>query len=286
MFSGGRKLTPAIRIGAICAAAACAALRAQSLQVWSEFQRPDPFGQIVAADRGSTPREILSPAAVRGSFLSFHIAVTTPPGENYFLYIVPNPVGACRVALYKEQFSKTSAGWIPDALEPVTRLPHFGVIPDPAAHIPGQTTRAYLLDVWIPPEARPPGFRLEVQLKMGDWVVWPMEIRVLPVTEPPGAGEVKRPLPPVGQSADRAAWAPVEDWLAGVMESREIDLDSVRAVIRRNAVQDVALAGPRDREALRKLWEAPRPPGAEWYLKLRDWLHKRRTARTAGWPPP
>jgi hypothetical protein len=58
------------------------------------------------------------------------------------------------------------------------------------------------------------------------------------------------------------------------MESREIDLDSIRAVIRRNAVQDMASAKARDREALRKLWQASRTPGAEWYLRVRDWIYK------------
>jgi hypothetical protein len=249
-------------------------LRGQSLAVYSEFQRPDPFGQIVAADRGANPREILSPAAPRNGFVSFHIAVTAPPNTNYFLYIVTTPLNACRVALYKEHFNKTEAGWIPDALEPVMHLPHFGAMPDPAANIPEQTTRVYLLDVWIPPEARPPGFRLEVQLKTGDWIVWPMEVRVLPMSVPAAPGSVARPLPPVEQSADAAARAPVEDYFAGVSESREIDTDTVRAVIRRNAVQDVTLARPLDRDALRKLWQAPHAAGAEWYLSIRGWIYK------------
>ena len=71
-----------------------------------------------------------------------------------------------------------------------------------------------------------------------------------------------------------AARAPVEDWLAGVTESHGIDVESVRAVIRRNAMQDVALAKARDREALRKVWEAPRAPGAEWYLRVRDRIYR------------
>jgi hypothetical protein len=238
------------------------------------LQRVDPFGEIVKVDRGVRPREILSPGAARNGFVSFHIAVTAPPGSNYFLYIVNTPVNACRVSLYKEQFTKTDAGWIPDTLEPITHLPHFAAMPDPAAKIPGQTTRVYLLDVWIPPEARPPGFRLEVQLKTGDWMVWPMEVRVLPISVPAVAGDKARPLPEIGQSASAAARAPVEDFLAGIHESREIDPDTVRAVIRRNAIQDMALATQVDRDALKKLWQAPHPAGAEWYLRLRDWIFK------------
>jgi hypothetical protein len=250
----------------------------QSLAVYSELQRVDPFGEIVAADRGTgSPREILSPAAPRNGFVSFHVAVTAPAGTNYFLYVVAQPVNACRVALYKEHFTKTDAGWIPDGLEPITRLPHFGAMPDPAAKIPGQTTRVYLLDVWIPPEARPPGFRLEVQLKTGDWIVWPMEIRVLPVSVPATSGGPTRPLPALELSANAAAAAPLEDYFAGVAESREIDIDTVRAVIRRNAIQDVALAAHVDRAALKKLWQAQHVAGAEWHLRVRDWIYRQLT---------
>jgi hypothetical protein len=60
-----------------------------------------------------------------------------------------------------------------------------------------------------------------------------------------------------------------------VRASREIDIDSVRSIIRRNAIQDMELARKVDKEGLRKQWEAPRPPGAEWYLKLRDWIYRR-----------
>src|ERR1041385_4727377 len=71
---------------------AAAFLRAQSVEVYSEFQRPDPLGAIVAADRAESPREILSPAVARNGFASFHIAVSVPLQTNYFLYVVTNPV--------------------------------------------------------------------------------------------------------------------------------------------------------------------------------------------------
>jgi len=274
-----RRGRPRTCLASFLLAAALPLLHGQSLTVYSEFQRVDPFGEIVAADRGATPREILSPAAPRGGFVSFHVAVTVPPGSNYFLYVVTTPVNACRIALYKEEFRKTGDGWIPDALEPVTHLPHFGAMPDPAAKIPNQTTRVYLLDVWIPPEARPPGFRLEVQLKMGDWTVWPMEIRVLPVSVPATSGDVTRPLPSIEESADASARRPVEDFLAGVTESHEIDADTVRAIIRRNAVQDMALATQVDREGLKRLWTGAHAAGAEWYLRVRDWIYRQLTHR-------
>src|SRR5262249_13422846 len=126
----------------------------QSVEIYSEFQRVDPFGKIVTADAAPHPREILSPRAERNAFISFHIAVSVPPKESYLLYIGTNPVNACRVALYKEHFSKTAAGWIPDSLVEVRRLPDFGAMPDPDENVPGQITRLYLLDVWIPPDSK------------------------------------------------------------------------------------------------------------------------------------
>ncbi|MGA2272099.1 MAG: hypothetical protein ABSH00_00995 [Bryobacteraceae bacterium] len=267
-------------------AAMAGALAAQSVDIYSEFSRVDPFGEIVAADRGAQPREILSPAVVRNAWASFHVVITAPPKTTYLLYVATNPLDACRVALYKEHFEKTAAGWAPDRLTELTRLPDFGVIPDPADGVDGQTTRAYLLDLWIPPNANVARFRLEVQLKVGYWVVRPMEVRViaprvpdlLVTTEPV-------PLPPVASGADAAA-------LAALLDGKERTYpppETVRAIIRRNAVQDMALASRLDAaaagpQALRQRWEALRsgsddsaiPPvaGAERYLRLRDWIYR------------
>src|SRR5436305_6731529 len=147
---------------AFALAFAPALLPAQSLELYSEFQRVDPFGNIVKADRAESPREILSPAVARNGSASFHVVVSVPPRMSYFLYVVTNPVNACRVALYKEHFTRTKDGWTPDALSEVRRLPDFGVVPDPDEEISGQTARLYLLDVWIPPDAGAGRFRLEV----------------------------------------------------------------------------------------------------------------------------
>ena len=58
--------------------ATAAAGTAQTVEIYSEFQRPDPFGGIVEPDRAWKPREILSPAVSRNGFASFHIAVSVP----------------------------------------------------------------------------------------------------------------------------------------------------------------------------------------------------------------
>jgi hypothetical protein len=254
------------------------ALRAQSLEIYSEFQRVDPFGNIVAIDRAEHPREILSPAAARNGHASFHVVVSVPPKTNYLLYVVTNPLNACRVALYKEHFVKTGDGWIPDTLAEVQRLPDFGAMPDPDEDIPGQNTRVYLLDVWVPPDASPGRFRLEAQLKVGYWIVRPMEVRVISARVPdrsagrePGRTAT---LPRVEEGADAAATAVLNDYISGAFSPAPAKPLTVRDIIRRNAIQDMALAGsPQALEQLRKGLPSRKTLGAEWYLRIRDLVY-------------
>src|ERR1035441_7578120 len=254
------------------------ALRAQSLEVYSEFQRVDPSGKVVAIDRAEQPREILSPAVARNGYASFHIVVSAPPKTNYLLYVVTNPLDACRVTLYKERFVKTGGGWVPDTLEEIHRLPDFGAMPDPDEDIPGQNTRVYLLDIWIPPDADPGRFRLEAQLKVGTWIVRPMEVRVIPARVPNRSGgrEPGRsaPLPRVEEGADAAASAVLNDYISGALGPTPAEPLTVRDIIRRNAIQDMALAGsPEALEQLRKGLPSRKTLGAEWYLRFRDLVY-------------
>jgi hypothetical protein len=236
----------------------------------------------VAPDRAwREPREILSPAVARNGFATFHVAVTIPPNESYFLYVIPNPVSACRVFLYKEHFVKTEAGWIPDRLTEVKRLPDFGVVPDPDDSVEGQTTRVYLLDLWLPPDADVARFRLEVQLKVGDWTVRPMELRVTSLRVPDLPADAPGKLPDIDRPADTPAMEAFAGYLAGAALKMPGALATVRDAIRRNAVQDMALAraaGPfgfaqraLDLFRLNSPFR-PRPYGAEWWLRLRDWI--------------
>jgi len=257
------------------------ALGAQSVDIYSEFSRVDPFGAIVPADRGAPPREILSPAVARNAWASFHVVISAPKNTTYLLYVATNPLDACRVAMYKEHFEKTAEGWVPDRLTELTRLPDFGVMPDPDDGVDGQTARAYLLDLWIPPDAPVARFRLEVQLKVGYWVVRPMEVRVI-APRVPDLREASEgpPLPPVAAGADAAALGALR---AGDLRTYPAP-ETVRAIIRRNAVEDVALAStldPAAAETLRARAAAlmlagglhPRAAGAEWYLRLRGWIY-------------
>jgi len=272
------------------AALLASALHAQSLDIYPEFRRVDPFGAVVAADRALAPREVLSPAVARNGFASFHIVVSLPPKETYLLYVAPNPLTACRIALYKEHFVKTAQGWIPDTLVEVSRLPDFGVMPDPDDNIEGQNTRLYLLDLWIPPNADVARFRLEVQLKAADWIVRPMEVRVMPARFPAIAiadAAKLPPLPAVEQGADFPALEVVREYLAGSPLRAGAQPLTVRGIIRRNAIQDMALAASMDpaiagpdvleRRVIDLLWNnflfVPHLFGAEWYLRVRDYLY-------------
>ena len=267
------------------------AAHAQSLDIYSEFQRVDPFGAVVPPDRGVSRREILSPAVARNGYASFHIVVSVPAKESYLLYVATNPLDACRVALYREHFVQTAQGWIPDSLFELERLPDFGTMPDPDDHIGGQTTRVYLLDLWIPPESPVGRFRLEVQLKVANWIVRPLEVRVLDARIPqfPQA-QLRDPvlLLPVDRGADAAPIEMLMRYSTGKLPAPPAQPKTVREILERNAVQDITLAaslpmqkaGPpvvinRALDLLRQNSLRPRLFGAEWYLRLRDFLYSR-----------
>ena len=251
------------------------------LEIYSEFQRVDPFGRIISKDRAQRPREILSPAIPRNGFVSFHVVVTAPPGESYFLFVGTNPLNACRVELYKEHFVKTADGWVPDTLVELRRLPDFGAIPDPDENIPGQNTRAYLLNLWVPPDTELAAFRLEVQLKIGSYIIRPLEVRVIPARVPDVAGArnaLTRPVPGIDEPSDASAVGPLTEYFSRGLVTANARPSTTREVIRRNATQDMMLAGSLGQqtrpEALKRFWDAlPRVPGAEGYLRLRDFVY-------------
>ncbi|HZT28866.1 MAG TPA: hypothetical protein VFA33_03215 [Bryobacteraceae bacterium] len=268
-------------------------LAGQNLEIHSEFLRVDPRGEVLLSDQTPEPRELLSPALVRNGFASFHIVVRAERA-NYFLFVGTNPPGELRTSVYKEEFAEVNGAWIPDALKPV-RLPDFGVLPDPEAAIPGQTARAYLLDIWAPPETPPGRLRLEIQLKAGGWTIWPMELRILPAVVPEARRRSRQPLPAIDRPSDEAA----ADVLLEFLESRgkqpaareeAPDFNApgtLREVVRRNAEQDLTLAGSLDVEGLiprLKQQVAANGGGSEWYLHVRDLIYRLCSAEAPGRP--
>jgi hypothetical protein len=255
-------------------------LAAQSLQVFSELQRVDPSGQILALDRSPSPRELISPAAARNSFISFHVAVSVPPGQTYFLYTQDNPPGILKLQLYKEQFVNEHGTWIPDTLT-ATGNPSFGVIPDAQSGIADQSSRDYLLDVWVPPDAEVGRrVRVEVLLKYGTWTIVPMEVRIVDAFVRTPRNPVAASLPAIDEPADAAAVHALASRLAGVNEwNGNEPIFTVRQILRRNAQQDMSLAS-NDPVIAPSLWLRAAsqivngwtlfPNGAEWYLRVRD----------------
>jgi hypothetical protein len=121
----------------------------QSIRVHTEFQRPDPFGNVIKADRAADrrSREVLSPSLGRNTHASFHVIVEPPPGTPYYLYIGLNPEDIIQATLYKEIFELRGGEWVADKLVKVD-LPYNGLVPEKG--IPGQTVEVFLLDLFVP----------------------------------------------------------------------------------------------------------------------------------------
>lgn len=280
---------------------AAAAALPQPVRVYSEFQRIDPFGKVLPADRAERPREILSPALVRGAWASFMVVVEPPAGIPHWIFIGQNPSNLLKVAMYRPVFERHGEVWVPDALEKLD-MDEVGRIPPVLPQVLGQTATVLWMDVWVPADAPVRRMRLEVQLKSGEnWVIYPMEMRIheAVVPAPPGPNA---PLAPAAAPASETAAAAFRAYACGVEAARGGDSDApsnIRAAIRRNARQDAALArsiegGSKDallEELVRGAGFAGLPAfcgggapprserGAEWYLPIRDRLYRTASLR-------
>jgi hypothetical protein len=267
-----------------------------SIGIYSEFQRIDPFGQVVSPDRpsreGVAPREILSPGLVRNAHATFRAAVTAPPGAPYSLYVGQNPEGFLGVTMYKEVHALRGAQWIPDQLQQIS-FPYTGSLPDATRPIPGQTTVTFLMDVWAPADAEVRRTRLELQLfAAGRWIIYPLEVRILPAVVP--THEISRTtLAGIAEASDMTARAALRGYVCRQAGAAANEPATVRGMILRNVSQDIALARSLEKkpgelilpEILKlagageaaKWCEAPVFPadlGPEWYLRLRDALNR------------
>jgi hypothetical protein len=229
-------------------------VKAQPLSVYSEFARIDVQGNVVAPE---TPREIISPAVVRNGFTSFQVVVQVPPSTPYFLHVGLNPENSAQVTIYRAQ-----EGHLERMTEPVK----------------GDATHVFWMDVWIDQNAPVRRIKVEPQLFVnGDWVVYPMEVRVQQSVVP----RIATP----GTNA-RVRLEILHDYLCDPAGSSGAKLpgtdltqiDTVEALHSRNAGQDVDLASLlplADRDELRKRMggcNARAPQDPESYLSLRDLL--------------
>jgi len=139
------------RLLLIAALAAAQFARGQSIEVYSEFRRIDPFGRVIGVDRGGAPREILSPMVARNAWAGFHVVVT-PRGDQWFSLMVGlNPEDAVKIQVYREAFTKVGEEWVPDRLTSVT-LPYQGRLPEEGG-VPGQTVLVFWMEFRVAPDA-------------------------------------------------------------------------------------------------------------------------------------
>ena len=139
------------------------AVRSQPLRVYSEFAKIDAAGRVTAP---AEPREILSPAIARNAFSSFQVVVDVPRGTSYQLYVAQNPENAVEVTLYRENGEK---------LERVEQP------------VSGNATQVFWMDLWTARDAPVARIKVEPQLHVNnDWVIYPMEARVMEATVPDG----------------------------------------------------------------------------------------------------
>jgi hypothetical protein len=124
--------------------------------------------------------------------------------------------------------------------------------------------------------------RLEVQLKVGVWIIYPMEIRILPAVVPQISSSAPRPLPAVEERADQSVEAPLlrfmEHHSAEAHRPKSALPQTLREVIRRNSEQDMALAQALDSKTLIPAMKeklAASSGGGEWYLTIRDLIYRR-----------
>ncbi len=150
---------------------------AAELRLLPEYQRTDPFGSIVEADRsGATFTGKLTTA--RRGYASVQVLVSTDRPLTYQMAVSsPFPV-----EIYREWFHRTKADgkYFPDALIPI-ESGAASSIPDSDNRIPNQTAQAFWLDFWIAEDTKPGAYRAAVTLtERGRTQNATIEIEVLP----------------------------------------------------------------------------------------------------------
>jgi hypothetical protein len=259
-------------------------LRGQDIRIFSEFQRFDPLGNIVVADRGTPPREILSPAVPRNGHLSVHVVVTGPPNTNYFLYAAANPADLVDLTIYREYYRRCGTGYCPDYVIE-TPSPSFGAIPE-STELANETTRCYLLDIHAHSDTPPRRVRVEALLKTATWEVAPLEVRIMEPTVPSDKMETHSEIAPLEAPAGSTARLQLLRFLAGETPTEPAALLRLRDFEQRNAAEDMLLAralsdqsgrsrvGPKFPELNQILFQTLAFPSlsAEWYLRVRDFL--------------
>jgi hypothetical protein len=223
------------------------------VSVYSEFARIGASGDVIAPE---TPREILSPAVARNAFSAFQVVVQAEKGTQWRLFIGQNPENSFQVTLYRESG---------DRLERVDQ---------PVA---SEGTQIFWVDLWVDRGARVERVKVEPQLDIhNDWVIYPMEVRVMNAIVPDGPRpqtEARTPVEIMREYVCQKAYVASE--LGPAM--------STHGLRTRNAWQDLSLAGAAagqgSKEELQHAFgacDAPDSADPEWYLRIRDYLLRSR----------
>jgi hypothetical protein len=225
------------------------AAAAQTVQVYSEFARLSDKGEVLAPEN---PREILSPAVARNAFSTFQIAIQAPKGTKFELHMGQNPPDAVKVTLYRRSGETLARADLPQA---------------------GESSQVYWMDVWVDSTAPVRRIKLEPQVRIhgdsnGDWVTYPMEVRVSDAVVP------EHPAPEQGVASPLEV---MHAFLCGGQPRPPAGRVAIGAELRfRNAQQDVALAGQSSAAQLEELKKVlggcsgSPPEDPEFYLRLRD----------------
>ncbi len=204
---------------------------AAQVEVYSEFRRIGPDGEIVKPDQGGTVREVLSPAVARGGHASFHVVVKAPAGTDYTLYVGQNPEGHGRAAFYREVFTDG----IPDKLELIAanfKGPHQSRIPE------GASAEVFWLDIEYPSTAVVERVKVEPQLWAGShWIVYPMEVRLIEARLKPLAADRDPGVRPDAR-AESAAFVALRQYLCALPPLKAAPGEpTIRRFIYRNALE-------------------------------------------------
>ncbi len=158
------------------------------LEAAPEYLRPDPFGGIVAADRGGGGfSNGVKLEGARGGHISFHLVVKISQPGPYTLTLRSYPDRKGLPAeLFREWFHLTESNkqYYPDALIPVQQTYH-SVMPEPDNRIEKQTAQAFWVDFWIPPDAEAKTFQTQAILQAaGQTSTLNIQVTVLPAVIP------------------------------------------------------------------------------------------------------
>ena len=209
---------------------------AAQIEVYTEFRRIGPDGEIVKPDQGGSVREVLSPAVARGGHASFQVVIKGSAGTEYTLYIGQNPEGHGRATLYRELFAEG----IPDRLELIAAGfagPHQSKIPE------GQSAEVYWLDVEYPSTAAVERVKIEPQLWAGShWIVYPMEVRLLEARLKALPAD-RDPEVAIGSRAESAAFVALRQYLCARPTLKPAPGEpTIRRFIYRNALEVITYA--------------------------------------------